>query len=137
MKHSDPRWQEHLEAIDDDLSRLQESASDKVASQVHDRMQLSLLNITADNVVLAEPLTEWDSHIELGIYPPMTNAVKLGRKLQPGEIVLLQMNENTVRQAVVHRDDDVLTSDQLKQHWPEVQKAMLKELLTREKAHVF
>ena len=67
----------------------------------------------------------------------MTNAVKLDRKLQPGEIVLLQMNENTVRQAVVHRDDDVLTSDQLKQHWPEVQKAMLKELLTWEKLKCF
>ena len=116
---------------------MQESTSEKVAPQKHDRMPLSLLNVTADNVVLAEPLTEWDSHIELGIYPPMTNTVKLDRKLQPGEIVLLQMNENTVRQAVVHRDDDVLTSDQLKQHWPEVQKSMLKELLTWEKLKCF
>ena len=44
--------------------------------------------------------------------------------------MLLQMGANKVRQVVVKRDDDVLTPEQLKQHWPEVRQAMLKELQT-------
>ena len=69
-------------------------------------------------------------YAELAIYPPMTNTVGLERQPQPGEIVLLQMGQNTVRQAVVKRDDDLLTPQQLKENWPEVQAAMLKELKT-------
>ena len=44
--------------------------------------------------------------------------------------MLLQVGHNTVRQTVVKRDDDILTPEQVKQLWPEVQKAMLKELMT-------
>ena len=45
-------------------------------------------------------------------------------------MVLLQIGPNTLRQEVVKRDDDILTPAQLKEHWPDVQKAMLKELQT-------
>ena len=40
------------------------------------------------------------------------------------------MGQNTVRQAVVKRDDDLRTPEQLKENWKEVQAAMLKELKT-------
>ena len=52
------------------------------------------------------------------------------RKPEPGEIVLLQVGPNARRQESVQRDDDILTPAQLKEHWPEVKKAMLKELQT-------
>ena len=52
------------------------------------------------------------------------------RKPKPGEIVLLQVGPNTMRQEVVQRDDDILTPGQRKEHCLEVSKAMLKELQT-------
>ena len=42
-----------------------------------------------------------------------------------------------MRQEVVQRDDDILTPTQLKEHWPEIQKAMLKELQTWAKLKCF
>ena len=57
----------------------------------------------------------------------MTNTIKLDQQPGRGEIVLLQMGQNIVRQTAVKRDDDILTPLQLKEHWPEIQKAMLKE----------
>jgi len=66
----------------------------------------------------------------LELHPPMTNAFELEHQPGPGEIVLLQIGENTVRQTVVKRDDDILTTEQVKQYWPEIQRAMLKELQT-------
>ena len=54
----------------------------------------------------------------------------LARNPKSGEIVLLQIGRNTVRQVVVQRDDDILAPAQLKEHWPEVKKAMLNELQT-------
>ena len=51
--------------------------------------------------------------------------------------MLLQIGPNTVRQVVVQRDDDILTPAQLKEHWPEVKKAMLNELQTWAKLKCF
>ena len=51
--------------------------------------------------------------------------------------MLLQVGPNTMRQEVVQRDDDILTPAQLKEHWPEVRKAMLKELQTWAKLKCF
>ena len=58
-------------------------------------------------------------------------------KPKSGEIALLQTGPNAVRQAVVKRDDDILTAEQIKQHWPEIQKAMIKELQTWAKLKCF
>ena len=60
----------------------------------------------------------------------MTNAFELEHQPGPGVIVLLQIGENTARQTVVKRDDDILPAEQVKQYWPEIQKVMLKELQT-------
>ena len=78
-----------------------------------------------------------DTHAELAVYPPATNMLDLSEKPKEGEIVLLQMGANKVRQVVVKRDDDVLTPEQLKEHWPEVRQAMLKELQTWNKLQCF
>ena len=91
-------------------------------------MPLSLLTATADNIVLGPPLDCNNQEVELAVYPPMTNTIKLDQQPGRGEIVLLQMGQNIVRQTCVKRDDDILTPLQLKEHWPDIQKAMLKEL---------
>ena len=69
--------------------------------------------------------------VELAIYPPMTNTLKLETAQPQGnDIVLLQIGSNTTRQQVVQRDDDLLTPAQIKENWSEVRQAMLKELQT-------
>ena len=101
-------------------------------NELDDRLPLTLLLANVDEVTLVEPIIAAEvDHVELAIYPPMTNTMSnLPRKPKQGEIVLLQVGAKTVRQEVVQRDDDLLTSAQLKEHWPEVRKAMLKELQT-------
>ena len=96
-----------------------------------DRLPLSLLTAPAEELILAPPLElNHESHVELAVYPPATNVLDLEDRPGPGEIVLLQMGPTKVRQVVVKRDDDILTPAQLKEHWSEVRKAMLKELQT-------
>ena len=51
--------------------------------------------------------------------------------------MLLQIGPNPVRKAVVKRDDNILTAEQIKQHWLEIQKAMIKELQTWAKLKCF
>ena len=97
-------------------------------------MPLSLLTASAESLIFATPLElNHETHAELAVYPPATNLLELSdlpKRLEQGEIVLLQMGHNKVRQVVVHGDDDILTQAQRKEHWPEVQQAMLKELQT-------
>ena len=92
-----------------------------------------------DEVTLAEPSRDISaSYVELAVYPPMTNTLSnLPREPKSGEIVLLQIGPNTVRQVVVQRDDDMCTLAQLKEFWPEVKKAMLNELQTWAKLKCF
>ncbi len=71
-----------------------------------------------------------DEYVELGIYAPSSHLLDLDDKPGDDEMVLIQMGHNTAQQAVVQRDDDLLTAEQLKTHWAEVQAAMLKELQT-------
>ena len=74
-----------------------------------------------------ENLDDW---VEMAVYQyqPMTNTIKLDHALASDQIDLLQMGNNIVRQTVVKRDDDLFTPAQVKEHWPEVRAAMLKEL---------
>ena len=41
-----------------------------------------------------------------------------------------KLEDNDVRRAVVQRDGDVMTHEQVNEQWPEVEQAMLKELQT-------
>ena len=109
-----------------------EELKKETRNELDDRLPLSLLTANVDEITSAEPSTDISaSYVELAVYPPMTNTMShLPRKPHSGEIVLLQIGPNTVRQVVVQRDDDILTPAQLPEFWPEVQKAMLKELQT-------
>jgi hypothetical protein len=73
---------------------------------------------------------------EVLVYPPMANTVSTERSLASDEVLVLKVSTNTVRQKIVKRDDDLLTPEQVRQHWPEVRAAMLNELLTGAKAEV-
>ena len=79
-------------------------------------------------------LTSTDARtVELKVQPPMTVCLpNLPSTATSTDCVLLQLNKEyiEVRQQVVRRDDDVLTKDQVEEHWAEVQTAMLKELMT-------
>ena len=127
LQHSDPYWRQWLDNIDDDFQELISTPAEPVQhDDLSDRMPLSLLNVPAESIVLATPLeVSQDQYVELAIYPPMTRTLALDREPKNDDIVLLQMGYNTVRQAVVKRDDDTLTQSQLKELWPEVQHAML------------
>ena len=75
------------------------------------------------------PLTDNNNaFVELSFMQPMTNLIQLEQPhaLDPGEMVLLQMTENSARQVVVKRDDDLLTPSQIKENYTDVRKAMLK-----------
>ena len=80
------------------------------------RMPLSLLLTSAEDIILAPMEFSPKSEVELAVYPPMTNTLELNERPGPGEIVLLQIGHNTVRQVVAQRDDDILTPEQVKQH---------------------
>ena len=90
---------------------LPEELKKETRNELDDRMPLSLLIADIDEVTLAEPSTDVSaSYVELCVSPPMMNTLSyLPRQPQPGEVVLLQIGPNTVRQVVAQRDDDVLT----------------------------
>ena len=66
---------------------------------------------------------------ELAISPPMCNTVPDAPNVAEDEVLVLQTSAKSAsRRIVVHRDDDLLTPEQVNEHWDEVQKARLKEL---------
>ena len=61
----------------------------------------------------------------------MTNTIaNLTRKPGPDEMVVFTVTQSHARAEVVKRDDDLLTKDEVKTHWPKVAGAMLDELVT-------
>ena len=128
LYHQDPRLKEYLVSAIDDLSTPLGSATEpEEHNDAVDRMPLSLMQ--AQSHLRVEPpslATKLDDHAEFIVMQPMTNAMPLERPLHHDEVVLLQMAQNSVRQTVVKRDDDLLTPAQIKEHWPEVRAAMLK-----------
>ena len=60
-----------------------------------------------------------------------------GQVLRPDEQLVLKVETNSTRRAVVQRDDDVLSPQQVNEHWPEIEGAMLKELQTWAKLQCF
>ena len=103
FRHSDPRIHQCLVAAEDDLaSPMAEEVEPVSNDDAMDRMPLSLLTAPAESIVLAPPWSESDAkHVELAVYPPMTNAVQLDQPLQRGEIVLIHLGPHTVRQTMV------------------------------------
>ena len=59
------------------------------------------------------------------------------REPGPCEMVVFKVTAKTAGAEVVKRDDDILTPQEVKQHWAEVCKAMLKELQTWAKLGCF
>ena len=135
LHHIDPEMQEILNNLPNYSDLLVTAEGEPVShDDLMDRMPLTLLTAPAEELILAEPIDNiTETHVELGVSSAAANMMELSDvERRPGhnEIVLLQMGHNTVRQVVVQRDDDILTPDQLKSHWAEVRKAMLKELQT-------
>ena len=81
---------------------------------------------------------EEPDHIELQFYGH-THKLLYGAKLEPrqGEVVTVKMYLTGARKAVVQRDDDILTAEELRTHAKEVAAAMLKELQTWAKLQCF
>jgi hypothetical protein len=71
-----------------------------------------------------------NENCEFAVYPPMTVTIPDLPDLQPDDIVVFKVGKNDVRLEVVKRDDDTLTTQQVQEHWGEVQAAMQKELQT-------
>ena len=75
----------------------------------------------------------YDDHVELVFEPPMHRLVPGQPKdLSPGNVLVFKITEqeDDARRQVVKRDDDLLTSQQIKDHWEECIKSMMKELST-------
>ena len=53
------------------------------------------------------------------------------------QMICFKVVNNTVKSSAISRDDDLLTSEEVKKHWPEVCQAMLKELQTWQKLKCF
>ena len=108
MHHADAELEEILKRIPAHMDFLvpAESESEPVEhDDSRDRMPLSLLTAPAESLILAPPLElNHESCVELAVYPPATNMFELSDlPKQPGrgEIVLLQMGHNEVRQVVL------------------------------------
>jgi len=65
---------------------------------------------------------------ELAVPFPFTNMIPDMYWLDPDVTVVYKIGATETRRAVVRREDDILTPQQLQQHWPAVMAAMQKEL---------
>ena len=106
-----------------------------------DRLPMELfleLNVIGHtDAVLHAPETLDDS-VELIVPYPTANLMNTnGRSLTPDEQLVLKVETNNTRRAVVQRDDDVLSPQQVNAHWKEIEDAMLKELQTWAKLQCF
>ena len=58
-------------------------------------------------------------------------------QISPDEVAIYKTDNKGTRRAVTKRDDDILTADELKKYWREIQAAMLAELMTWRKFKCF
>ena len=137
--HEDPRLQGNLEDIYDDtdipapvdIETIQNHvAKEDSGNQTHDRMPLTRLNVSQENVPQVAPASgDFEAQeVELAVYPPMTNALTLKQLPTSNEMVLFRLNSKGATQEVARQDIQLLTAEQLSSNWPEVQEAMLREL---------
>ena len=75
----------------------------------------------------------YEASVELAFDPPMHRLVPgVPKDLPPEHVLIFKLTEQEedARRQVVKRDDDLLTAQQIKDHWEECIKAMMKELAT-------
>jgi len=107
------------------------------------RLPLSLWAIDPDFLRNSDPIifdeADLDDEVELWVYHPMTATIpELPDNLNEKSIVVFKTSEsNDVRREIIQRDDDLLTPQQIKEHWKDVETAMLKELHTWAKLKCF
>jgi hypothetical protein len=105
------------------------------STELDSRLPLSFVIIQDDDIVSWRAAAEVDEitsvYREFAVYSPMTVTIPdLPRNPTCDEMVIFKVGADSVRREFSQRDGDILASQQLKEHWPEVQEAMLKELLT-------
>ena len=116
------------EFLDDSVYRTPLSLFTSDCDEVLD--QNTLASFRSDGL-LGQDAAPLDDSVELAYYWPMTNLLDFDDRVQEGELVLASMSRsNDVKRQVVVKEDDLLTPNEVKQQYPEVQKAMLKELKT-------
>ena len=104
-------------------------------SELDDRMPLGLLSNT--EMLTTVYNTQFDYREELyddeqvlcehTIHPPMCKTVPDAPFVAEDEVLVFQTSaKSATRRVVVQRDDDLLTPEQVNEHWNEVQKARLK-----------
>ena len=86
-----------------DLEYMISAPGEEIApDEMNDRLPVSLLAAPTEELILVPPIElNHDTHVELAVYPPATNLLDLSERPKQGEIVLLQMGANKVRQVVV------------------------------------
>ena len=78
-----------------------------------------------------EQMVEESSTVELAIYPPMTHTVPDAPYVGPDQMLVYKTSKQSgTRRLVTQRDDDLLTPEEVRLRWREVEAAMLKELRT-------
>ena len=115
LQHSCPEMQKYLDHLPID----QHSGTFVRHITVEEepkRMPLCYFRSVEPSALTPMPSTTNKGYVELSVCRPMTNTMDLEVRPQRGQMVLLQIGPNNVRQEVVQRDDDVLTSAQLKEH---------------------
>ena len=91
----------------------------------------------ADLAAASIPAAEVNEVAEFAAFPPFTKYIPDLPPLAQNEMVMYLTNEGGTRRQVVQRDDDILTPQQVKDNWKEVEEAMGKELKTWAKYKCF
>ena len=86
---------------------------------------------------LDEVADKEDDSVELAIEPPMAKLLEDRPFLAPSQQLVFKTSATGTRRVVTQRDDDLLTPAEVKERWPEVEKAMLQELQTWAKLKCF
>ena len=71
-----------------------------------------------------------DNSVELAIEPPTTKLLEDRPFLAPSQQLVFKTSANGTRRVATQRDDGLLTPAEVKERWPEVEKAMYEELMT-------
>ena len=80
---------------------------------------------------------ELPNHVELIFSSTSSHLLACPVRVSHDEELVLKIENNETRRAVVKRDDDVLTPQQQTEHWGEIEQAMMKELQTWAKLQCF
>ena len=132
-------WSAHLVKAEEQAELLQEH-SDRMPLQYYHSPWLNMETYPVQPVGggFSEDQTDTGSEmcVELGINYSATNL--LPEAVSPkGGVLIYKTTATGSRRVVTQRDDDLLTPAEVKEQWPAVEAAMLKELLTWAKMKCF